>query len=149
MRAESSAIMLALLREVRLPSLSRGCLVFLAILGGFLLLCLFSRASSDATPQGRFGVAAVRLTVGELLRASERARASASQDGWAFVALEHAIEARVLAQTAAALVLKHGLDAAVARDAADAAAEAQQHEAELVEYLDDRLSAAVDDSPSG
>jgi hypothetical protein len=124
----------------QMRELSRGCVTFLALMAGFLVLCMLSRASTDASPQGRFGVAAVRSTVRDLLRASERALATAGQDGLAFLALDHAIEARVLAQTAGALGLKHGLDAALAREAADAAASAQQREGELVDYLSEHLA---------
>lgn len=128
-----------LLQWLPAKSLSNSCLTFLAILVGFLLLCMLSRAATDASPQGRFGVNAVKATVRDLLKASERARSSALQDGFAFLALDHAVEARVLAQTASALVVRHGLDVSLVREAADAMASAKQHEEELVAHLDEQL----------
>ena len=109
--------------------------VFATIMVSFVVLCVLSRTAVDRSPQGQFGASAVKSTAVGLLREAERARLASTQDGWAAVALSHAIEARVLAQTSRQLAMLHSLGEPLAYEAMDVVLGAQIQEDAMLEHL--------------
>jgi hypothetical protein len=107
----------------------------LVVLVTLVLVCVLSRMAGDRTPQSQFGLGSLRLTASALLRDARANLQAAAQDGWAMVAMGHAIEAKVLAGAVTRLALAHGLEQTLLEQATELVAAAQAAEDGLLDVI--------------